>query len=309
MIDMKWLGDAVPNFSSRVRNGQRYTPIVIVNHISAGTLGSMDNWFRNPKAEASSQFGVARDGRVHQYVRVENAAWTQGLTAAAIPRATAPIIRQMGVNPNLYCVSIEHEGYVDGHVDEHGQVIVENFGLDGTLTETQFWTSAWLHKYIQSEVERIYGHHIPLTPEYVLGHYQIDPVRKPFCPGPNFPWARLYAELAVAESMTLDAYEERIHYMQSGASDYAHAYAAAERARDLQAKLADARWGSSATEKLLRLEPILPEIRYQGDVTAAGVAARILSLYNTMTGGSKYAAEALRLLLIVYNRMVTTGLL
>lgn len=296
MIDMTWMGDKVPNFSSRVRGGRTYTPIVIVDHISAGSLTSMDNWFRNPVAQASSHFGAGRDGAIHQYVRIEQEAWTQGLTADAIPRATAPIIREMGVNPNLYCVSIEHEGY-------------GSEGGDGTLTEVQFWTSAWLHKYIQSEVERIWGHHIALTPQYVLGHYQIDPVRKPFCPGVNFPWARMYAELAVAETMTLDDYEERVHYRLSGAGDYAHAYAAAERARDLSAKLTDATWGAAANSKLLRLAPILPEIRYQGDVTAAGIAARVLDLYNTMTGGSKYASEALRLLLIVYTQMVTTGLL
>jgi N-acetylmuramoyl-L-alanine amidase len=296
MIDMTWMGDKVPNFGTRVRNNKPYAPIVIANHISAGTLSSMDAWFRNPEAQASSHFGVGRSGAIHQYVRLENAAWTQGLTADAVPRATAPIVQQMGVNPNLYCVSIEHEGY-------------GSEGGDGTLTEAQFWTSCWLHKYIQSEVERIWGHHIPLTPQYVLGHYQIDPARKPFCPGRNFPWGRLYAELAIAETMTLEDYEERVHYRLSGAGDYAHAYAAAERARDLSAKLSDTTWGKAAEAKLLKLSPILEQIRYQGDVTAAGIADRILNLYSTMTGSTQYAAEALRLLLIVYNQMVTTGLL
>jgi N-acetyl-anhydromuramyl-L-alanine amidase AmpD len=295
MINMVWKGDGVPNYGTRVRNSKKYTPIVIVNHISMGTLASMDAWFHNPVAEASSHFGVGRNGTIHQYVRLEYAAWTQGLTADAIPRATAPIVRKMGVNPNLYCVSIEHEGY-------------DSEGGDGTLTEIQFWTSCWLHKYIQSEVERIWGHHIQFGPQYVIGHYQIDPVRKPFCPGRNFPWARLYAELAIAEGMTLDSYEERVHYQMAG-GEQAKAYAAAERTRDLAAKLSDSKWGSAAEMKLLWLTPILPAINYQGDVTAAGIAARILQLYETMVGGGQYSAEAIRKLLIVYQAMHEKGLL
>ncbi|WP_271751750.1 N-acetylmuramoyl-L-alanine amidase [Cohnella sp. JJ-181] len=306
---MKWMGDKVPNFGPRVRYGKKYTPSVIVCHISAGTIGSMDNWFRNPAAEASSHFGVGRDGSIHQYVRLENAAWTQGLTADAIPNARAPIVKQMGVNPNLYCVSIEHEGYVEGHMDENGQVVVENFGLDGNLTEIQFWKSCWLHKYIQSEVERIWGHHIQFGPQYDLGHFQIDPKRKSSCPGKNFPWARLYAELAIAETMDLAAYEERIEYRISGAADFTHAYAAAARVQDLENKLGDNTWGPAAESKLLQLAPIMPQINYQGVLTGKGIAFRIAELYQTLSANSPYSAEALRKLLIVYNHMITTGLL
>ena len=294
-MQMIWMGDRVPNYGTRIRGNKKYTPIVIVNHISMGTMASMDAWFRNPAAQASSHFGVGRDGVIHQYVRIENAAWTQGLTADAIPRATAPIVRQMGVNPNLYCVSIEHEGY-------------SGAGADGSLTEVQFWTLCWLHKYIQHEVERIYGNHIRFGPDTVIGHFQIDPVRKPFCPGPNFPWARLYAELSVAEGMDLDAYEEHVTYQMQG-GDYSKAYAAAERIRDLGAKLTDKKWGEAAAMKLLWLEPVLPAINYQGDVTPSGIAARILQLYDTMVGGGKYAAEALRKLLLVYPLMKEKGLL
>ncbi|WP_227872450.1 N-acetylmuramoyl-L-alanine amidase [Paenibacillus albus] len=248
---MKWLGDKVPNYSSRTRNGRAYVPIVIVNHISAGTLSSMDAWFRNPAAQSSSHFGIGRDGVIHQYVRLENAAWTQGILPEAFSRATAPIIQLMGVNPNLYCISIEHEGYA-------------NAGADGSLTEEQFWFLCWLHKYIQSEVERIWKQHIRFGPDTVLGHYQIDPVRKPFCPGPAFPWARLYSELAIAEGMDLEHYEERVHYQLGEASRFAAAFAIVERVCDLGNKLTDAKWGSAAEAKLLLLSPCMPLISYQG---------------------------------------------
>ncbi|QHT60677.1 N-acetylmuramoyl-L-alanine amidase [Paenibacillus lycopersici] len=296
MINMTWLGDKVPNYGSRVRNGKTYTPIVIVNHISAGTLSSMDNWFRNPAAEASSHFGIGRDGTIHQYVRLENAAWTQGLTADAIPRATAPIIRQMGVNPNLYCISKEHEGYGSN-------------GGDGTLTEPQFWASVWLDKYIQSEVERNWRYRIIFGPQTVIGHFQVDPIRKPFCPGPAFPWARTYSELAIAENMDLDHYEERVHYMMDDASKYAEAFAVVERIKDLGGKLTDLKWGASAEMKLLWLAPLLPSINYQGDVTAAGIAERVLELGDTAMGAGTWQMEAVRKLLLLFPLMREKGLL
>lgn len=296
MFEMKWLGDRVPNYGTRVRGNTTYTPIAIVNHISAGTMGSMDAWFRNPAAQASSHFGISREGVIHQYVRLENAAWTQGLTTAAIPIAPASLVRRMGVNPNLYCISKEHEGYSGN-------------GGNGELTDPQFWASVWLDKYIQGEVERIWGHHITFGPETVLGHSQIDPVRKPFCPGPEFPWARVYAELAKADGMTLEAWEEYIDYQRGGSGDYSKAYAATERARDLGAKIADPKWGREAERKLLWLTDVLPQIGYSGEVTVAGIAARILDLYATLVGGGKYAKEALRKLLIVHTAMKAKSLL
>lgn len=309
-MDMQWKGDKVRNYGSRISGGKKYSPIVIANHISAGTMGSMYNWFTSPNnTNASSHFGVGRDGRIVQYVRLEHAAWTQGLTKETIPRALAEIVKRMGVNPNLYCAGIEHEGYVEGHLNESGEVELVNYGLDGNLTEKQFWSSMWLHKYIQEEVQRNWGHRIVFSPESVLGHFQIDPIRKPFCPGPAFPWTRVYAELAKANSMTLEAWEEYIDYQQGGSSDYAKAYAATERARDLGGKLTDPKWGKAAETKLMWLTDVLPQIDYKGDVTAAGIATRILALYETLVKGGKYAQEALRKLLIVHTAMKAKSLL
>ncbi|QJC52891.1 hypothetical protein HGI30_15835 [Paenibacillus albicereus] len=298
MIDMKWMGDRVPNHGPRAAKNRTYTPIVIVNHISIGTMASMDAWFRNPAAQVSSHFGNSRDGRVHQYVDIKRAAWTQGLLPAAIPTARAAVVREMGVNPNLYCVSIENEGYVGS-------------GADGMLTEEQFWSLCWLHKYIQTEVERIWGHHIRFGPDTVLGHFQIDPKRKPFCPGLNFPWARLYAELAVAESIqTLELYEERVAYQLSQASRYATAFAIAGRVRDLAERLLDKTWGAAAETKLLYLAPVMPAIAYgDGPVTAAGIASRVLQLGQTAMGAGSWQEEAVRKLLLLEPIMKEKGVL
>lgn len=176
-------GNAHTNSSSR----EGHIPIAIVNHISGGTMSSMDSWFTSSgNEESSAHFGVSKAGVIHQYVDIRKIAWANGLKAAAIPTATAAIVKEQApVNPNKYTVSIEHEG------------------TDGTLTEAQFAATVWLHKYIAREVKRIYGKELLLDTKHVIGHFQVDPKRKPFCPGPKFPWERLYAAINQKESDTV----------------------------------------------------------------------------------------------------------
>lgn len=64
----------------------------IVLHIMEGTLDGSDNWFRNPTAQASSHFGVGKDGRIYQWVDTRDKAWAEA-----------------SGNPNY--ISIENEGY------------------------------------------------------------------------------------------------------------------------------------------------------------------------------------------------------
>lgn len=158
-------------------------PMMIVNHISAGTMASMDSWFTSADNMVSSaHYGVAKDGRIHQYVDIRRMAWANGIGAADIAASKTPIILDHpGVNPNLYSVSIEHEG------------------TDGDLTPIQFDSSVWLHKYIQQQVFKLWALRFELDRYYVIGHFMISPVGKPNCPGPKFPWERLYSALAREE--------------------------------------------------------------------------------------------------------------
>lgn len=283
---MKIIQRPVPSYQSRA--GQK--PIVIVDHISMGSMSSMFYTFESPNNRASSHFGVGRNGEIHQYVDLTQAAWTQG----RIQSATAPIIKQMGGNPNLYGCSIEHEGY-DGN------------GKDGDLTEAQFWATAWLHKYIQVQVKQLYGLQIPLNSHQVIGHYQIDSIGKPFCPGLKFPWARLYAELAIADTMTLEQYEERVEYQGNGpGAKRAAAYAIAERVQDLGSKLGG-KWDAAARMKLMYLAPVAAVLG--AAETPESIAQRIIDLWKTAQSNGKWVEEALRKLLLLDPIMKEYGLL
>jgi N-acetyl-anhydromuramyl-L-alanine amidase AmpD len=191
--EIAWLGNEHTNQSSR--NGR--IPNAIVDHISAGTMASMDAWFRSPDNSVSSaHFGVSRDGRIHQYVDIRKMAWGNGAVIADYPVNVAQVVRDnYGVNPNLYTVSIEHEG------------------IDGSLTEAQFAASVWLHGYIRDQIAEIYGKqaHFTLDAYHVIGHFQVSR-KKPSCPGPLFPWQRLYTALAAldTELAELDTKEDDV---------------------------------------------------------------------------------------------------
>lgn len=171
MFKIEFVGNKHTNKSSR--NGN--IPTVIVNHISSGTMRSMDSWFTTPSNKVSSaHFGISKEGKIHQYVKIEDMAWHAGLKMDGIKFSTAPIVKEKDINPNLYSIGIEHEG------------------TDGDLTEKQLEASIWLHKFLASEVERIYKVKFKLDKKHVIGHFQVDPRRKPNCPGPKFPWTKLY---------------------------------------------------------------------------------------------------------------------
>ena len=73
-------------------------------------------------------------------------------------------------------ISIEHEG---------------NTGV--TFSEAQYQATLWLHKQIMLNYPQIKANR-----QCIIGHYQIDSINRPNCPGTAFPWARLIADLQVS---------------------------------------------------------------------------------------------------------------
>lgn len=81
----------------------------VVVHIMDGTFEGTDNWFRNPKAKASSHFGTSRTGKLRQWVDTADRAWAQA-----------------GGNPTW--LSVENEGrggdtLTDAQLDANAKVL------------------------------------------------------------------------------------------------------------------------------------------------------------------------------------------
>jgi len=159
-----------PNQGSR----KSWKPDVIVCHITEGNYDGAVSWLCNKKSKASCHFVVSKKGEISQLVPINKAAWCQGLSKKGIRKSKSSIVRKRGVNPNLYCVGIEHEGFYSK--------------CKGCLTNAQKNASGKLIKYIALKLKEDFGVDFVFDREHIIGHFEIDPVRKPNCPGKNFPW-------------------------------------------------------------------------------------------------------------------------
>lgn len=158
---IEWAG--TPNYRQG-RSGRQ--PAAIVNHITAGAFPGCLSWMQNPGAEASAHYLVTKDVRIFQLVNDEDTAWHAG----GVNKPSWSLYD--GTNPNRYTIGIEHEGQPG---DE--------------LTEEQYQATLWLHRQLITK----WG--IPVDPDHIIGHYRIDSVNRPNCPGHGFPWDRLFSDL------------------------------------------------------------------------------------------------------------------
>lgn len=161
---MEIIWNPTPNYSSG-RNGR--VPLAIVDHITSGNFPGCLSWLCNTAAQSSAHYLVNQAGDIYQLVKDEDTAWHAGIVNH--PNWSL----YDGTNPNRYTIGIEHEGF------------------DGTLTELQYQATLWLHKQIMAR----WG--ISADTDHIIGHYRIDSVNRPNCPGPNFPWQRLFNDLNV----------------------------------------------------------------------------------------------------------------
>lgn len=165
------------NKSSR----EGWVPDMIVYHICDCSFEETIRIFQGTEREVSSNFIVGRDGRVAQMVDIRDKAWCQGLAPTTIPNARSALVRERGVNPNLYCISIEHEGV---YKETHGE-----------LTDIQRKTSIELSKHIIELVREYYGTDIQIDRDHIIGHCDIDPERRSYCPGEKFPFDEIIGSL------------------------------------------------------------------------------------------------------------------
>lgn len=235
-----------PNKMSR--NG--WKPDMIVSHITEGSYASAISWLCNPKSEASAHFVVSKKGEITQLVDIREAAWCNGTSTNSAKsnyynNSSLKIVRDRKTNANYFAISIEHEGFFS-----QGK---------GQLTPEQLKATIWLHKHIIAEVKRIYGIDIPIDREHIVGHYQIDPIRKPNCPGQNFQWDELLKELKGAVTM-------------------------GKVFRDVD----DNRWSAKAIEKAAELGIIVGDEKGNfnptGNLTREQAAVIAMRLYEKITG-------------------------
>jgi N-acetyl-anhydromuramyl-L-alanine amidase AmpD len=152
----------------------------VVLHIAAGPLRAIFPTFNHPDA-ASAHFGIGKDGAIEQYVSINNGAYAVGLhwvngqwfnPQKLLVKNPSWVDLVPGVNPNLYTISIEHEGQPQD---------IRTPEMHAACTRLLRW--------ISEETGLTYVAHRTL-----IGHNEIDPVSRPNCPGPNFDFDLIAAD-------------------------------------------------------------------------------------------------------------------
>jgi N-acetyl-anhydromuramyl-L-alanine amidase AmpD len=157
-----WIGS--PNYSGG-RSGMRVIAIVV--HTMAGTLESCDSWFNNPSSEVSSQYGIGLDGETHQYVKMENTAWANGILEAGNTWPGEPY------SVNAQTVSIETEDNGSGATPVTEQQYQSTLGVARLALEFYSSSIAWL-----------------------LGHHCISPQSRAQCCGDRWRASGQFDRLA-----------------------------------------------------------------------------------------------------------------
>lgn len=143
---------ASPNYR-KGRSG--YKPEIVVLHIMAGSLSGTDAWFKNSGSQVSSHYGIGENGEIHQYVDESDTAWANGRVSGA----TSKIVnKHAGINPNLFSISIEHEG--------------------SDLSKQPFSEIKASAELVADICKR---NNIPMDRDHIIGHYEIF-AGKPNCP-------------------------------------------------------------------------------------------------------------------------------
>lgn len=169
---LRWIGS--PNFTPE-REGHH--PVAIVFHTLEDTLEACDQKFSSPDAKLSVHFAIGKQGAKHQYVRSADTAWANGVVKKS-DRSIHWLADAVAgkINPNLLTVSIGLEGKADEEI-----------------TDKQYAAAFELITYLVDLYD------LPADQDRFIGHNQIDSVDSAACPGPQFPWDRLRADLAVVQ--------------------------------------------------------------------------------------------------------------
>lgn len=191
MLDRPNIKDESPIYHGNRWVNQTMKPkTTIVCHTIGGFYDSLGHWFNNPSAVASTNFGIAEDGRASMYVDDSgpDSPYANGGIVSPDAEFLRVYARNGNRNPNFWTVSIEHE---DKLVPYHQITDYPSQFEASTLI------SAWLCQKWGID---------PLADGAFLGHYQIDGVNRRACPG----WYAETWETYINEVKGLMTLDERL---------------------------------------------------------------------------------------------------
>jgi hypothetical protein len=180
-----WMPDVDQVISPNIMKGRAGLAIEAgCMHIMDGEYAESIEWLTSPKSGVSAHFGISLAGGITQMVNIFDTAYTNGLKWDAARKVwidpegnvVKPSWKRLRppVNPNFQTFTIEHEGH-----------------------KNQVWTPAMYEAdrrillYVQSQVPGL----VFVPHDTLIGHNEISPVARPYCPGPGVDLAKIAASV------------------------------------------------------------------------------------------------------------------
>lgn len=152
-----------------------------VCHQTGGTSAAEAiKYYTNPAGQVSPHDVIDTDGTIYHLVDYDDAAYCNG-TQTTEPKAnnyykasTNRLVKSRGANANFYTYSTEFV---------HCAL--------GDITEAQIQAAIWLLKNKIIPHAKSKGVEFKVDREHIIGHGEISPATRAFCPGKNFPFERI----------------------------------------------------------------------------------------------------------------------
>lgn len=189
--------------NSASRGAQK--PMVWCLHLADGFYeGTIQTFLQG---NLSAHFVISKQGEITQMVDTDRVAFTQGITAEQTKQSKAKLVREKGINPNSYCLSVEFEGFYNDFKRSNGEVIK---GCKGNITAEQIDSFVFLFYYYNEKYQ------IPIDREHIIGHCEINHWGRPHCPGELFPYDEIMRKLK-EKIPTNPELQDKIYKVQLGA--------------------------------------------------------------------------------------------
>ncbi len=160
------------------RNGWKADMIVF--HQTGGTSAAAAlSWYLRQGSNCSPHFVIDTNGDVYHLVDLDDAAWCNGTGTNPngklyYGKATSRLVRERKTNANYYTYSMEFV---------HCQY--------GNINEEQIAAAIELIKAVIIPHMQKNGVTPQVNRDHFIGHCEIDPVGRAFCPGKQFPYAQI----------------------------------------------------------------------------------------------------------------------
>ncbi len=139
------------------------------------------NYYLNPGANCAPHDVIDTNGDIYHLIDYDNASMCNGTKTVAgdhlyYKNATNSIVKSRKTNANYYTYSVEFVHCARGDI-----------------TEAQVQAVIWLLKNRIIPHAKANGVKFKVDRQHIIGHCEINPITRDFCPGKNFPYDRIIA--------------------------------------------------------------------------------------------------------------------